>query len=286
MMEWDNIRFFLAVARTGTLTVAAEHLQYSVSTLHRKINSYEEEIGAKLFRKGPKGYQLTHAGEMLLPYAEEIEETVLAATKQIVGHDNEARGQVRVTLPLGLMPILVPYLVEFSNQCKGIQTILQADDLILNLERETDIALRMTSNPNPSAVGRRLCDIVWCLYTSGSPSANLPWVHYVGLDQTPAVQWRKRIHGQIQPMMQVQNVPGMYAVLGNIEALGLLPCFIGDPDPRLTRMSEPFPDQHHQLWLLIHAELRRAARIRAVVDFIVPKLLQHQDLFEGRGITS
>jgi DNA-binding transcriptional LysR family regulator len=80
--------------------------------------------------------------------------------------------------------------------------------------------------------------------------------------------------------MQVQGVAGMLAALKNSTAQGLLPCFVGDLDPELRRIGEPI-DAKHQLWLLIHADLKRSARVRALLDFVVPRLLAQRNLFEG-----
>lgn len=282
MPHWDHLRLFLAVARSGTLTAAAADLGVGVATLHRHLAAFEAELGSALFEKGPRGYQLTHVGEALLPQAEEVEEAVLAATRTIVGHDQQASGEVRFTLPLVLLSEIAPHLAAFSRRCSGIRLVLQADDVPLDLKRETDLALRATTQPQDTAIGRKLCGLAWARYASvESQGEASPWIHYLGMHQSLAVQWRRKTYPAAEPVMQVQGVMGMRSVLAASGAQGLLPCFVGDRDPALRRLGAPVA--MNQLWLLVHADLRRSARVRALIDFLVPRIQADRARFEGDG---
>ena len=128
MEKWDDLRLFLEVARTGTLTRAAGDLEISVATLHRRLSAFESAVDSVLFEKGPRGYHLTPAGEPLLPKAEEVEEAVFAARRSVVGHDQQASGEVRLTLPLAMLPVIAPHLTEFSRRCRRVRTTLLASD--------------------------------------------------------------------------------------------------------------------------------------------------------------
>ncbi|MEZ4299678.1 MAG: LysR family transcriptional regulator [Polyangiaceae bacterium] len=282
MSRWDDLRLFLVVARSGTLSAAADELGLNASTLHRRLGAFEAEMGSTLFEKGPRGYRLTNAGEALLPQAEEVEEAVFAATRSVVGHDQQASGEVRITLPLAMVAVLAPHLVAFCRAYDRIRPVLQADDVLLDLDRSTDVALRATPQPPETATGRDLCGLAWCRYASvATRGEELPWIHYVGIDRSPAVQWRKRHFGSSKPVMLVQGVMGMHAVLAGSGAQGLLPCFLGDRDRELRRLGEPIAATENRLWLLIHADLRRSARVRTLVDFLVPRLLAEKRRFEG-----
>ncbi|HRE90075.1 MAG TPA: LysR family transcriptional regulator [Myxococcota bacterium] len=276
------MRLFLAVARSGTLTAAAEVLNVSAATLHRRLAAFEEELGAALFERGPRGHQLTHVGAALLPRAEEVEEAVLAANRTVIGHDQQASGDVRIAMPLVMLPLLAPHLAEFSRVVEKVRPILMADDGLLDLGRSTDIALRATTTPLESAVARNLCGLAWGRYASVRTEGDaLPWVQYLDMDSHPAVQWCARAFPSPRVVMVVGGVASMLAVLGGSGAQGLLPCFVGDRDPSLRRIGEPVAE--NRLWLLVHADLRRSARVRAVTDFLVPRLLSHQAELEGRG---
>jgi len=282
MGRWDELKIFLAVARSGTLTMAAEELGASSSTLHRRLAALEESVGAELFEKGPRGYRLTLVGEALLPHAEEVEEAVFAARRAVIGHDRQASGEVRITLPLAMLPLVSSLLADFSRAGSRVQPVLQANDVLLDLERETDIALRATTRPDEAAVGRRLFGIAWGLYAPArADEGACPWVHYFGMDASPAVRWRKSHYPDAEPMMFVQGVAGMHAVLSASAGKGLLPCFVGDADPGLRRIGEPV--SMSELWVLVHADSRRSARVRAVLDFLIPALLERRASFEALG---
>lgn len=280
MDRWDDLRIFLTVARNGTLTAAGEALSLNVSTVHRRLAAFEAALGTPVFDKGPRGYRLTPAGEALLSRAEVVEEGVFAATRAVVGHDQQASGDVRLTLPLVLLAPLAPHLAAFSRACPRIRLFVQADDVSLDLDRETDLALRATAQPVDSAVGRNLCGLAWGLYAPvGTEGDDLPWIHYVGMDQAPAERWRREHHPGARPIMCVHSVSGMLAMLAAAGAQGLLPCFAGDADPQLRRVGAPVA--MNQLWLLIHADLRRSARVRALIDFLVPRIQADRARFEG-----
>jgi len=148
------------------------------------------------------------------------------------------------------------------------------------LERRTDVAFRFTSQPPETAVGRNLADIAWCRYASkDTKGTDLPWLNHIGLERNHVIQKQQEAVSE-KEIMQVQGVAGMLTALKNSAAQGFLPCFVGDLDPELRRAGEPF-DAKHQLWLLIHADLKRSARVRALLDFVVPRLLAQKNLFRG-----
>jgi len=284
MERWDDLRLFLAVARQGTLTAAAEALGVNASTLHRHLGRLEDELGTTIFEKGPRGYRLTAVGEALMPRAEEVEEAIYAAGRTVRGHDNAVSGEVRITMPVDLLPVVGPHLVAFRQTCAGVRPVVLAEDAVLDLGRSADVALRPSQHPPDTAVGRKLLELAWCRYAPvHCKSDDLPWLHFVGLDHTPAVAWARRSFDLRAPVMRVDSVTAMHTLLRATRAQGLLPCFVGDPDPSLRRVGQPAPEASSTLWLLIHADLRRAARVRALIDGVVPRLLAERALFEGRA---
>ncbi len=144
----------------------------------------------------------------------------------------------------------------------------------------TDLALRATTWLLHTAVGRKLCGLAWGRYVSvETVGSELRWIHYLGMDKSPAVQWRRKMCPTSKPMMLAQGVMGMHSVLAVSGAQGVLPCFVGDRDASLPRIGEPIA--MNQLWLLVHADLRRSARVRALIDFLVPRLLADRAHFEA-----
>ncbi|MCB9683374.1 MAG: LysR family transcriptional regulator [Alphaproteobacteria bacterium] len=281
-LKWDDLHAFLAVARTGTLAAAAADLGVNASTVHRRMAALEASLGTTLFDRDPRGYALTGVGEALLPRAVEVEEAVLAARRAATGHDQQARGPVRVTLADDLLDVVAPHLAAFHDAHPGIEPVLLVDPRPFDLGREADVALRPSDTPPDAAIGHRVAPVAWCRYAPAhDPEDDLPWAVYEGLERAGAVRWRLRHHPDVPVLLRVSSVAGMQRVLRCTRATGLLPCHVGDPDTRLRRVGAPIPEAATTLWLLVHADLRRSARVRAFVDFLLPRLRADTPRFAG-----
>ncbi len=285
-LRWDDLRSFLAVAREGTLAAGAEVLEVNPSTLHRRIAALEQSLGAQLFERDPRGYALTSVGEALLPRAQEVEEAVLALRRTATGHDRTARGPVTLTLPESLLGVVAPALAEVQVQCPGLRPVLRAEERMLDLGVDADIALRPSDTPPEAAVGRRVGTIGFAVYgPSRCEDEELPWVIYCeGSGPRAASAWWHREHGDAPVLMEASGVSPLHRILVCTRAQGILPCHLGDPDPRLVRRSDVIEAADTQLWLLLHADLRRSARVRALMDLLQPALEQAAPLLSGRSV--
>jgi DNA-binding transcriptional LysR family regulator len=289
-LKWDDLRAFLAVARRGSLAAAGELLGVNASTVHRRMAALEEALGAALFDRTPRGYALTGVGEALLPEAEGVEEAVLSARRAVTGHDATAQGPVVLTLPETLLGVIAPRLAAIQQRCPGLRPVLRADDRILDLGVDADVALRPSHAPPEDAVGRRVGRIAWAVYDrdgagtagGGAGSAAEPWVVYCdGAGPREATRWQRREHPDASVLFEVSSVGAMHRVLACTGARGLLPCYLGDATPALRRRTPPIAEAAVDLWLLIHADLRRSARVRALIDLLEPELEAAAPLLAG-----
>lgn len=268
-LKWDDLRAFLAVARHGTLAGAAEVLAVNASTIHRRIGALEAALDARLFERTQRGYGLTHVGEALVPQAEEAEAAVSGFRRIASGHDRTAQGPVVLTLPETLLTVIAPRLADAQAKCPGLRPIVRADDRLLDLGVDADLALRPGNAPPPSAVGRKVGQIKWAVYAQ-SPTDAAPWVLYsAGCGPSRAVEWQAR-HAEGPVLAEVSSVGAMHRMLSHATGRGLLPCYLGDPT--LTRVGPIIETLTSDLWLLIHADLRRSARVRALIDLLVPRI--------------
>lgn len=282
-LKWDDLRAFLAVARGGTLAAASSALSVNASTVHRRVAALEQALEAELFVRDPRGYALTEVGEALVPRAEEVEEAVLSLRRAATGHDRTARGPVTLTIVETLVSVIAPQLATVRERCPGLQPILRAENRLLSLGTEADVAIRPSVDPPPTAVGRRICKLGWSLYGPAHEAGEVPWVIYApGEGPTLPPVWRRRHHPDVPVLMSVTSVPAMHRVLCCTRAQGLLPCYLGDPEPKLARRADVIDEIGTDLWLLIHADLRRSARVRALVDLLWPQLEAARPLLEGR----
>ena len=158
-MEWDDLKVILAIGRAGTLSGAARSLELNHSTVFRRINQIEKKLGVRFFDRLPQGYVMTDAGEAAMSAAETIEDKVNSLARELVGKDLRLQGTIRVTAPEGVsLELLVPHLARFCKKHPDIHIDLVATGSALQLaRREADLAVRVTTKPPDTSIGRRVC---------------------------------------------------------------------------------------------------------------------------------
>jgi DNA-binding transcriptional LysR family regulator len=294
MLAWDDLLYVLAIGRTGSLSGAARELGVNHATVYRRINKVEEQLRVRLFDRQRDGYAPTAAGEAMIALAAEMDEDVVALERRLAGEDLRPTGTVRVTTTDTLISTVVPMLSKFRVVYPEINIELVTGNQMLNLSRrDADVAIRPTTKPDESLVGRKLATLAFAVYGSspylaavgGSDlSRNHKWVGFDdSLSHLSSYVWLR------------QNVPAdrvtfrSTAFMAIIEAvaqgmgLGILPCYLADLRPDLVRCSELLPEVATDLWLLVHEDMRHAARVRAFVDFIAVEMAQMRPLFQGEA---
>ncbi len=289
--NWDDLRLFLAVAHSGTLSGAARVLGVNHSTVFRRIGAFEEALGVRLFERLPNGYLLTPAGEELHEGALRVEDEIAGLSRKVTGQDLRLSGTVRVTtidmLAFGLLP---RHLAGFRQLYPGIEIELIVGNATLSLSRrEADVALRVGNEPPESLVGRRAGRLVFATYASAgycskNPETDLAQHDWIGFDAEHAALVRRfsSFLPQVKPVLRANSVAAALAAAKAGLGLAPLPCGIADLEPDLVRVA-PLPDDFSlDLWLLTHEDLRRTARIRAFLDFLADALMKEAPLLEGR----
>ncbi len=294
-MDWDDLRFFLAVARKGSIRSASVELSVNHSTVLRRINAFEEKLSVRLFERLPTGYVLTSTGEEMVESAQRIEDEVVKLDRQVIGRDTQLSGVLRVTMPLVLAThLLAPEFSAFSTAYPGIKLELAASDEEFNLKkREADVAIRITPNPPEYLVGRKILRPAKGIYASHTymkphdPVHHPEKMNWIGWeDAVEHPQWVKDSPFPISPIRH--QAESLLVQLESVKAgmgLAMLPCFIADQVPSLFRLHL-FPLAEAScgdLWILTHKDLRATARVRVFVDFMLNVLDRHRDLLEGRS---
>ena len=154
-IEWDDLRYLLAVATEGSLAGAARVLGVNHTTVLRRVNAFEERLGVRLFERLPAGYTLTAEGAELVEAARLMEDTVASLERRLVGRDRKLVGTVRVTTTDTLAGSILPaILADFRRQHPGIALELATSNLVVSLsKRAADVAIRPAENP-PEGIGR------------------------------------------------------------------------------------------------------------------------------------
>jgi len=294
-MDWDDIRYFLAVSRTGSIRGAAAKLGVNHSTVSRRISQLEQQLGVRLFDKLPSGYVITPAGEEIVSFAHQMEEQTSALERKVFGRDTALSGDLRVTLPEALAThLLMRDFEKFAQTYPGINIELVISDEEFSLsKREADVAIRVTNGSPPEhLVGRRLLAYYRCIYASReymtthdviNQPETLRWIGWDDSMQLP--QWVKTSEFPKSPIQhQVNHVLTQFAAAKAGLGISMLPCFLGDPEPSLQRLPGAMVQQSRDIWLLTHRDLRQTARVRAFTEFMADAIRSYQALLQGETV--
>jgi len=282
MHDWDNIRFFLAVAQTGSVSAASDKLDVNQSTVSRRINNFEKEINVRLFERLSTGYQLTSEGKELLQRAMRMEEETFAIERNIMGKNVELKGPIRLTTSLVMVEyLLMPILKAFRETHPGIEILLDLSDSNYNIsQREADVALRVTPAPAPeNLIGRELGAVELAVYGEKNyiknylkNTNNFP-LHWIGEDNKNArPNWLHEHIDPIELVMRTNDVLATTTAIKNGLGVGRLPTLVGDSISELTRFKNTPKLPKIPLWLLTHADMRRVSRVKVFNAFLAEKI--------------
>lgn len=292
-MDWDDVRHFLALARTGSVRAAGSLLGVSHSTVARRVEALETRLGVKLFDRHRDGYLLTHAGTEMVTGAERVEREMAALERGLIGQDARLEGPVRVTCTDPFIArILLRALAGLCELHPGIELELEANAKYVDLsKREADVAVRAllpSASPPEHLIGRRIAPITLCNYVATAHAAVLDPEHgrsvrWLGTDVNKLI--KQLIASSSYPELPSWGTFDSMAV--QIEAalagLGLvmLPTYVGDAEPGLQRLAKPDLRHVADFWLLGHRDLRDNARLRAAREHITAAMTEQAALFRG-----
>ncbi len=281
-IDWDDLRLFQALARHPTVRAAASALGISHSTMSRRLDRLEHQVGAALFERGPRGFTLTDAGHQLLASVDAAADQFDAGLLKVSGLDQRLAGPIRLTLPdfLAFYCLLVPLRV-FQARHPEIALEIDISYAAFDLDRrEADVAVRMIGvdeTPPETLVGRRVAVSYATGY--GVADATQCWLGWAQDDdeawvrQTPYPDWPisgSYNHAELQHHAAVAGLGMAY-----------LPCIIGDSDARLDRLPQMVPKPARDIWVLTHRDLRETARMKVLRDFIAEALIQARPALRG-----
>lgn len=295
MLDWDDYRVFLSLARAGTLSAAARVLQVNQSTMSRRLAALEAAAGARLFERTPAGYSLSAAGEAVRSQIEQLETCAIGIERQLLGRDARPTGRVRLATSDSFAAwFLLPGLADFYRLYPGIELELVTGNQPVDLaRRQADLSLRLSRPKEPHLVARRLRQAPWSLYGSSS---------YLALHGKPSARGRLRGHRVIAGDVELRGTVGArwlakHGNLGKVvlrcntliaqaaatrAGIGLcpLPCLCGDREPDLAR-ALPRTIGAHDVWLVVHPDVKNSARVRAVMAYVAELVTSAAPLLFG-----
>ena len=292
MIDWDDVRYFLAVARGGSVRAAAGRLDVNHATVLRRIAQLEARLGARMFEKLPSGYRLTAAGEEVLELAEQMETSSHRLETKVFGRDQSVRGLLRVTLTPPLANhLLMPDLAEFARLYPDIEMeILSSGELANLTNREADVAIRVVYDRKTlplnlhGSKGPELFGGVYiarhrlAAWRAGAPDP----IRWIVISRHGIPDWASG--GEVRATGAPFRTTDGEAQIGAVrQGLGLttLPCFIGDADPLLARAPGAALHLYGTLWLLTQGETRNTARVRLFTAFMSRRLAAYAPRLAG-----
>ena len=285
--DWDDLRLILAVGEHASFAAAARHLNVNHTTVLRRVNTFEQAHGLRIFNRVPTGYTLTDAGEELLRTAEIMRGAVSDLSLRLEGKDLKLEGVLRITTCDTIMGSILPQILEkFSKQHEKIVVELSTGSFVTDLaQRQADVAIRTGDNPTESLIGRHLADVRFALYASNeianliegtNPLTFNKWISPdLTFSQMAVTKW---IQSTIPASSIIFRADSLISLSqAAIAGMGIvpLPRYLGDNTSGLTRLESNALDQFTTgLWILTHRDLRYTARVREFISFVSDELRQ------------
>lgn len=285
-IDWDDLRYVLAVADSGSLNRAASALRVNRTTVLRRINAFERKHGVRLFERLLNGYTLTDAGNEILAAARGFENAIESLERKLAGQDLRAEGLVRVTTTDTLLAsVLQAPLATFKQQHPGITLDVTTSNAFANLsKRDADVAVRPAVDPPEFLMGRRIGSVAFAVYAAATGEARDE--RWIGPDDTLAgtsvARWMRTSLPSVRPDIRTDSLVSMRELCAAGAGLAALPCYLGDSDARLIRVRPPIDEMSTALWVLTHPDLARTARIRLLMDHVSAALGKQRPLLEGQ----
>jgi DNA-binding transcriptional LysR family regulator len=291
MIDWDDVRYFLAVARGGSVRAAAERLRVNHSTVLRRIAQLEGRLGTHVFEKLPSGYRLTDAGQEVLEFADQMEASSNQLETRVFGRDQSVRGLLRVTLaPTLATHLLMPDFADFARLQPEVEMEILSVGEPLNLtNREADVAIRVVYDRNalpPNLHGLKGPEVFGGVYMSRNLLAAwragaLDRTRWIVMDNYDP-DWARG--GEVRTTeVPFRITDGEAQIVAVRQGLGMttLPCFVGDADPLMVRVPGTDLHRHGTLWLLTQGETRKTKRVRLFTEFVSRRLAAYAPLLVG-----
>jgi DNA-binding transcriptional LysR family regulator len=281
-VQWDDLRVFLAVAQAGSLRRAARALRLGQPTVGRHLRELERSVGARLFERSPDGHRLTREGQDLLPMAQSMADAATAIDRRRAAFGTEAGGAVRVVAGEWVARFLAPRLASLADAYDDLTVTLAESHLDPDLERrEADLYIKHGLPARGRLIRIGLGSMVPAIYgarayVGAHPDAKTDarwrrcaWVAYdAPHEYFRSMAWLAQRLGDRPPRVRASRIALQLEAIRTGAGLGILPCFVGDTDPALVRVTPPIAELEADYWLLVHPDLRAVPRVRRVIDWI------------------
>lgn len=270
MMNWEDLRYFLAIGQSGTLSGAARALQVDQATVSRRLIALESNLGVRLVNRLPREAQLTAAGQQVLKQALEIEQRAYSVKRIVAGLGEHERATVSISAPPILARhLLAPHLSTLSQKLEQVKLSIFSESHFASLARlEADLAIRLAAGSTDTDIIKKIGHVDFGLYAAPTyPRSSDPsrW-EFVGYtarqNDFDHKRWLYEVIGDRGVICEVSDLSNQYAAACSGIGVAGLPCFLADGDERLVRLDARETMLTLDIWLAIHPERRNDGLIR------------------------
>lgn len=288
-LDWEDLRYFVALARHGSLSATARALRVNHATVARRIASLEMRLGRALFDRRADGYALTAAGKAALDEADAMEEAAFSVLR-CLDTGTELNGLVRLTVARTLAEgFLIDRLGDLHTRHPEIDLEIIGESRVMSLaRREAELALRFGSPKDSDLIARRIGTIAFGLYASaaldhkGDAVRTLP---FIGFDEDSGfiaeAAWLGRQFGERRFAFRANSQAAQAAAARTGYGIALLPRYLAAPDPRLAPVHHSGQLLNRDVWLLIRRDLAKVPRVRVVADYLIEIFRRDRRLLTG-----
>ncbi|HUJ60716.1 MAG TPA: LysR family transcriptional regulator [Kofleriaceae bacterium] len=284
MPRWDDVRYFLEVHRRGSLSAAGRALGVNHTTVGRRLKALEREVGARLLRITTSGAALTDAGRAILPDSEQLEATMLALRRKVVGRDGSASGSVRIATTEALAStFLIPRLATLRARHPDLDVVIAASNRAVDLARgEADLALRLVDSRDGSLVARRVGKLRLGVFAAsdylgrrGVPAAEAGFAghdtlgYHGELAAGPEMRWLAIHAARARSVVRVNSVLNLLAAAAAGLGIAVLPDGLCSTHPALRRLDVAAPPDGRDVWVVFHRDARSNVRVKTVVSDLI-----------------
>ena len=292
-VHWDDLRYFLSIAESGSIADAARELGVSYSTASRRLSVLEEALGVRLFDRLPAGYELTTAGKEILEPARRMEAEFDQLARGVLGRDARLAGRLRFATTDAFAKRFMPEIAGFTRAYPQIEIDLLSTPAPAELAmREAEVAMLATNQPPEALVGRRLARLPSALYASTrylearkdlDDLSAQAWVGWeTSMRHIPAARWMRENVPDAHVAFRVATGVALLAAVRDGVGIAHLICLLADSDPELRRIRPPEKSLETSLWLLTHEDLAATGRVRVFLDYMADAI-GHDPLLQAAG---
>ena len=295
-MDWDDLRYILAVCDHGSALAAAQKLGVNASTVQRRITRFERQHDVRLFERLQTGYLPTPECEAIVEPAREIDGNIARIGREMLGHDVRLEGRLAVTTTdTFITRRFMSHVAMFQNMHPNITLELTLTNSRLNLSRQdADIAIRPSIKPQDNLVGQRVADLHFGIYASSKIAASVPdnptlselhqsrWLRAgEALSGSPSHKWMLENVPTVHHGISIDTYRAMATCARETDCLAILPCIVGDEPNGLERLNCDWFNLFTHIWVLTHPEIKNAARIRAFLDHMTKAMRNDRKIYAG-----